>query len=129
LVLVELLRHRQEVLVHQRERLLEQRDTLARGLRETLPEWRFRLPRGGLALWCELPSPLSTALTVAAERHGVLLAAGSSFAPEGGLERFVRLPYTRPTEELADALRRLGPAWQEARQHRSATGPRSPLVA
>lgn len=129
LVLAELLRHRQELLVHQRERLRERRGALATGLREALPEWRFRVPRGGLALWCELPEPLSTALTVAAERHGLLLAAGSSFAPEGGLERFVRLPYTRPVNELADVLERLAPAWQEARQHRSANRPRSPLVA
>jgi DNA-binding transcriptional MocR family regulator len=59
----------------------------------------------------------------------VLLAAGSSFAPDGGLERFVRLPFTRPGEQLTEAVERVAQAWHEARQHRGATGPRPPLVA
>jgi len=129
LVLAELLAERQEVLGHQRSRLRERRDHLAAALARSLPGWEFRLPSGGLALWCRLPAALSTALTVAAERRGVLLAAGSSFAPEGGLERFVRLPYNRPPEQLEEAVERIAPAWHEARQHRGATGPRPPLVA
>ena len=64
-------------------------------------------------LWCELPEPLSSALVPRAERHDVLLAAGPSFAPEGGLDRFVRLPYTQPAHVLTDAIARLGVAWRE----------------
>ncbi|MGZ4501863.1 MAG: MocR-like transcription factor YczR [Nocardioidaceae bacterium] len=129
LVLVELLRRRGEVLAHQHERLRARRDVLVAALAGALPDWRFRVPRGGLALWCALPEPLSTALTVAAERHGVLLAPGGSFAPEGGLERFVRIPYTRSAEELTDAVDRLALAWQDAQRHRTAAGGRSPLIA
>jgi len=129
LVLRELLRHREEVIAHQRERLRARRDTLAGALADRLPDWRFRTPGGGLALWCELPEPLSSALTVAAERQDVLLAPGGSFAPEGGLERFVRLPYTRLEEQLSEAVDRLAVAWQDAQQHRAARGSRSPLVA
>ena len=109
--------------------LRARRDALAAELSGTLPDWRFRLPRGGLALWCELPEPLSSALTVAAERQDVILAPGASFAPEGGLERFLRLPYTRSVEELTDAVSRLATAWQDAQRHRTATSGRSPLVA
>ena len=36
-------------------RLRERRDALAAALSGPLPDWRFRVPRGGLALWCELP--------------------------------------------------------------------------
>ena len=63
----------------------------------TLPEWRFRVPGGGLSLWCELPGParLGTALAAEAERHGVIVAPGPVFAAEGGLDRFVRIPWTR----------------------------------
>jgi DNA-binding transcriptional MocR family regulator len=129
LVLADLLQRRDEVLSHQRARLRERRDHLVAAVSASLPTWRFRVPAGGLALWCELPAPLSTALTVAAERQGVLLAAGSSFAPDGGLERFVRLPFTRPGEQLTEAVERVARAWHEARQHRGATGPRPPLVA
>jgi DNA-binding transcriptional MocR family regulator len=130
LVLAELLAGPAEVLAHQRDRLRDRRDALANALATTLPDWRIRLPHGGLALWAELPEPLSSALALAAERHGVLIAPGASFSPEGGLERYVRLPYTRATEELVDAVQRLAVAWQDARRHRVTAGGRSsPLVA
>jgi len=129
LVLGELLRQRDPVLDHQRDRLRTRRAALAGVLAELLPDWRFRMPRGGLALWCELPEPLSSALTVAAERQGVQLAPGGSFAPEGGLERFVRLPYTRSEDELTEAVSRLAVAWQDAQRHRAATGGPGVLVA
>jgi DNA-binding transcriptional MocR family regulator len=86
-------------------------------------------PRGGLALWCELPEPLSSALATAAERQGVRLAPGPAFAPEGGLESFIRLPYTKQAEELDVAVQRLAVAWEDAKRHRTATAGRSPLVA
>ena len=50
---------------------------------------------------------------VGAERHDVLLAAGPSFAPEGGLDRFLRIPYTQPAHVLTDAIDRLADAWRE----------------
>ena len=43
----------------------------------------------------------------------MLLASGPSFAPEGGLDRFMRLPYTQPAHVLTDAIARLGQAWRE----------------
>lgn len=129
LVLAQLLRAGDDVLAHQRARLRERRDHLTAALARTLPAWELHPPQGGLALWCRLPAPLSTALTVAAERRGVLLAAGSSFAPDGGLERFLRLPFNRPPEQLDEAVERIASAWHEARQHRGAAGPRPPLVA
>ncbi|WP_435771543.1 PLP-dependent aminotransferase family protein [Nocardioides sp. SYSU DS0651] len=94
-----------------RARLREQRDALVEALREELPDWRFRVPAGGMALWCRLPATRATALSVEAERHGVLLAPGPSFAPEGGLDRYVRIPYTVPAPQLRDAVRRLAAAW------------------
>ena len=62
---------------------------------ELLPDWRFRLPGGGLALWCELPGACGTAVTAEAERRGVIVAPGPAFAAEGGLDTFVRIPWTR----------------------------------
>jgi DNA-binding transcriptional MocR family regulator len=115
LVLTRLLRDPEPILVANRERLREQRDRLAAALRSHLPEWRFRLPTGGLALWCELPAPLATGLVAEAERRGVVVAPGSVFAVEGGLERFVRIPWTRPAEELEQAVLHLAEAWVVAR--------------
>ena len=70
------------------------------------------MPDGGLALWCELPEALGTATTVEAERRGVVVAPGPVFAVEGGLDRFVRIPWTASPDDLTEAVRRLAAAWE-----------------
>ncbi|MGZ4487481.1 MAG: MocR-like transcription factor YczR [Nocardioides sp.] len=100
-------------------RLRGQRDVLVAAVREHLPEWRFVVPTGGLALWCQLPAPLGTAVVTEAERLGVIVTPGPVFAAEGGLDHFVRIPWTRPADELADAATRLARAWEVVRERRS----------
>ncbi len=126
LVAARLLARRDELWADQRTRLRDQRDALAAALRAELPDWRFRLPHGGLSLWCELPvtgapGTGATALVMEAERHGVVVSPGSVFAVEGGLDSFVRVPFTRPADELRDAVARLAEAWS-AVSARSTTG-------
>ncbi|GAA1522572.1 PLP-dependent aminotransferase family protein [Nocardioides humi] len=112
LVLTRLLRGDLDAVVcGQRARLREQRDAMTAALAEHLPDWEFRMPAGGMALWCHLPVAGATALSTEAERHGVLLAPGPSFAPEGGLDRYVRLPYAIAAAELVEAVRRIADAW------------------
>jgi DNA-binding transcriptional MocR family regulator len=97
-----------------RAQLREQRDALVAAVRAALPEWRFRVPAGGLSLWCELPGPgrgLGIALSDEAERNGVIVAPGPVFAPDGGLDRFVRIPYTRRIDELEQAVAAIAEAW------------------
>jgi DNA-binding transcriptional MocR family regulator len=89
----------------------EQRDRLAAAVTAHLPEWRFRLPAGGLALWCELPRSGATSVVAEAERRGLILAPGPVFAAEGGLDRFVRIPWTLPGDRLEEAVVRLASAW------------------
>ena len=52
-------------------------------------------------------SALGTAVAAEAERLGVIVAPGPVFAAEGGLDQFVRIPWTRPVDELEEAVRRL----------------------
>lgn len=112
LVLTRLLNGDHDAMVAlQRDRLRVQRDALAAALVATLPEWTFRMPAGGMALWCQLPSAGATALSVEAERHGVLLAPGPSFAPEGGLDRYLRIPYAVDAPQLVEAVTRIAAAW------------------
>ena len=125
LALMHLLADPAPILDSHRARMREQRDRLAAALREHLPEWRFRLPTGGLAMWCELPSALGTAVVAEAERLGVIVAPGPVFAAEGGLDQFVRIPWTRPADELEEAVRRLATAWSVVRD-RQGSGARSP---
>jgi DNA-binding transcriptional MocR family regulator len=113
LVATELLHHGDGLLEHRRDQLRSSRDAALVAVATHLPEWRAGRPLGGLQLWCELPEALSSALVPHAARQDVLIAAGPSFAPEGGLDRFVRIPFTQPAHVLAAAVERLGRAWQE----------------
>jgi len=111
LVLARLLADPEQILVGHRARLREQRDHLVAAMRRHLPDWRIRVPTGGLALWCELPDPGATSVVAEAERRGVILAPGPLFAAEGGLDRFVRIPWTLPGDQLEEAVVRLASAW------------------
>ena len=123
LVLLELMRASPGLTRERRSDLCSSRDALVGALREQLPEIRFRMPRGGLSLWCELPEHLdATAVALAAEDAGLLVAAGPRFAVVGGLERWVRLPYVLPPEVMVDAVGRLGTALEAARSPSLASG-------
>ncbi|TDU91401.1 GntR family transcriptional regulator [Kribbella voronezhensis] len=111
LVVCRLLRERAGVLAERRTALALQRDALADALRSSLPSWRFEVPGGGLSLWCELPDPVGSSLVGVAQRNGVLVVAGSRFSPDGGLESFLRLPYTLDADTLRDAVRRLADSY------------------
>jgi DNA-binding transcriptional MocR family regulator len=130
LVLLELLGRREEVLAERRSAIVAARDALAGAMRERLPDWSFTPPVGGLSLWAELPEPLSTPVTAAADRRGLALAPGPQFAVEGGLERFLRLPFTGHSPDvLRDAVDRLALAWDDARSSRPGRRSTAPLVA
>ncbi|MDI6104513.1 PLP-dependent aminotransferase family protein [Actinoplanes sp. NEAU-A12] len=107
LVAVHLLRLSSEIVAARRAQLRFRRDTLVTALHEQLPEWRFIVPGGGVTLWAELDGPISSALSRAAEDVGVRLAPGPRFGLDGTLERFLRLPFTLPADDLTEAVRRI----------------------
>jgi DNA-binding transcriptional MocR family regulator len=98
------------ILPVRRELLRTQRDALVGAVREHLPGARFRVPDGGLCLWVELDEPVASALATAAEAYGVRLAPGPRFGTEGTFERYLRLPFARPANELVEAVRRIAAA-------------------
>ena len=111
LVLLELMRVAPGITDARRSDLLASREALVAALGHQLPELRFRLPRGGLFLWCELPDGVdATSVAVAAEDEGLLVAAGPRFALTGGLDRWLRLPYVMAPEVMTDAVGRLARA-------------------
>jgi DNA-binding transcriptional MocR family regulator len=107
LVAVRLLRQAPRIVAARRAQLRSRRDALLDLLREYLPEWTFAVPAGGVMLWAELDGPISSALARAAEDVGVRLAPGPRFGLDGTLERFLRLPFTLPPDDLAEAVRRI----------------------
>lgn len=111
LVLAELLTDADSLLGKRRNDLRGLRDAVVEALRQHCPDWTLRVPDGGLSLWCHLPEPMSTRLAVAAVNHGVQIAPGSRFGANGGLERWLRLPFaSHPADESAEAVRRLSAA-------------------
>ncbi|MDN3294964.1 PLP-dependent aminotransferase family protein [Streptomyces ficellus] len=110
LIAARLLESAATVVANRRAELAAQRDALVAALHEHLPEWRFRIPSGGISVWAELDAPVSSHLVKACEEVGVRLAGGPRFGAAGTLERFLRLPFTRPAPELEEAVRRIAAA-------------------
>ena len=127
LALLHLMQRQEAVFTIRREQLTASRAALVSAVASQLPSWCFRMPAGGLSLWCELPRAASSALAAVAPEYGVRLAAGPLFAPEGGLDRFVRLPYTESPAQLTDAVTRIATAWEEGLAGRPA-GKRTPAL-
>ncbi|MFF2030588.1 PLP-dependent aminotransferase family protein [Arthrobacter sp. NPDC058192] len=86
------------------EALRGNRDALLGLMAEHLPTWQAERPDGGLSVWCQLPVPISTALAVVAPDFGVRLAAGPRFGVGGAFDRYLRVPFTLPPEQLETAV-------------------------
>jgi DNA-binding transcriptional MocR family regulator len=101
-----------EILPERREILQNRRALLISLLRQHIPDFQPGPGEGGMALWVQLPSPMSSALSAAASRLGLDLPSGPRFGVDGSLERFVRIPYTLPEDQLAEAVDLLARAWR-----------------
>ena len=106
-----LLAQRDDLLPERREILRARRALLLSLLDRHLPDWEPGGGHGGMSLWVRLPAPMSTALSAAASRMGLELPAGPRFGVDGTLERFVRVPYALPEDELSAAIELLARAW------------------
>ncbi|MET9212374.1 MULTISPECIES: MocR-like transcription factor YczR [unclassified Nocardia] len=111
LATVHLLEHAEPILARRREQLRAQRTALLDAVAEDLPGWHITPGAGGMSVWAQLPSPVSTALAATAPNHGVLLAAGPRFGVQGAFERFLRLPFTHPEAELRLAVKSIAAAY------------------
>ncbi|MEI5097758.1 PLP-dependent aminotransferase family protein [Streptomyces sp. PmtG] len=111
LVALHLIAGADDVLRVRRERLRVSRDALAAALARHLPQWRFRLPPGGLSLWVDLGAPVASALARAALAHGVRIEGGSRFGADPGThEHRLRLPFTLAPGEYDGVAARLAAA-------------------
>jgi DNA-binding transcriptional MocR family regulator len=129
LVVVDLIGQGQALLAERRREARTRRDAIVASLRRHVPDWRFAVPGGGLNLWCELPDDRGDDLARVAESAGVRLARGGQFGVEGGLGRFVRVPFCVAPDEADEVGRRLAEAWRLALGERPTTREVSPLIA
>jgi DNA-binding transcriptional MocR family regulator len=82
-------------------------------LREFLPDWKFRLPPGGLFLWVKLPAGDSREFAQVALRHGALILPGPAMSAAEQHAPFLRLPFLAESETLRTGVRRLSKAWRD----------------
>jgi DNA-binding transcriptional MocR family regulator len=83
-----------------------------------MPDARATRPDGGFFLSVTLPEGTSTTeLRAAASKRQLNLADGLAFFPNGGGERFLRLPYCALTPaEIDDGIRRLAETVREVQK-------------
>lgn len=115
LAVASLLESEQQPLEERRAILRARRAALLALVADKLPDWRVPSPPGGVSLWAEMPSPVSTRLAAIADAEGVRITAGPRFGVGGAFERFVRLPYTLPEPRLAEGVERLARAYARLR--------------
>lgn len=114
LVLVRLLAREEAILGRLRDDLRTRRDLLLGALADRAPHWRPSRPSGGMVLWVDVGAPASTALAAAVARHGLRVPPGTRFGVDGGLDRFLRLPFSAEPTDLERAVELLVAAWPGA---------------
>ncbi len=93
-------------------------DACLAALDKYIPDAVATRPDGGFFLSLTLPAgTLTTDLRAAAARRNLNLADGLAFFPQGGGERFLRLPFCALTPaQIDEGVRRLGETVQEVRR-------------
>jgi DNA-binding transcriptional MocR family regulator len=114
LVVTELMADAETILNHQRQRIRRLRDHLVAEIGRELPEWESQVPRGGLSLWCQLPTESSNLISALARKRDLVLTPGPRFYPRGGGRRHLRIPYVAEPSVLTEAVRRLAAVWQDS---------------
>jgi DNA-binding transcriptional MocR family regulator len=87
-------------------------DACLAALDKYMPDAKATRPDGGFFLSLTLPEGVeTTAVRERAAKNGLNLADGLAFFPDGGGERFLRLPFCALTPaEIDDGIRRLAEA-------------------
>jgi 2-aminoadipate transaminase len=92
-------------------------DACLAAIQRYMPDAETTRPDGGFFLSVTLPAGISTtAVRTAASKRNLNLADGLAFFPNGGGERFLRLPYCAlTTAQIEEGIRRLADTVKEVR--------------
>lgn len=113
LVVAELVPGYEQILAGRRAYLRQGRDHLAKRIRQQLPEWRMPHVEGGMVAWVGLGAPLSSQLALAARNEGLVIGAGPRFGLGGVFERFLRIPFGMPPDQIDRGVDALAAAWHD----------------
>ncbi|NRQ32031.1 PLP-dependent aminotransferase family protein [Nonomuraea sp. NN258] len=98
-----------------RAELGRRRDHFTAALAARLPDWTWTRPAGGLSLWARLPGVDTDRFAATAREHGVAVAPGSLFSPDGRHRDRLRLSFALPPDLLDQAVTGLAAAWESRR--------------
>ncbi len=94
-----------------RAQLARQYRALRDALASELPSWHIPEPDGGMVVWAHLPEPRSSEIVASGAALGLTLTSGPRFGVDGSFESRLRIPFTRPEDELRAAAGLLAQAW------------------
>ncbi|TXK18714.1 PLP-dependent aminotransferase family protein [Homoserinibacter sp. GY 40078] len=117
LIVAELVPEYEQILAGRRAYLRQGRDHLAARIRSTLPEWRMPHVEGGIVAWVGLGAPVSSQLALAARAEGLVIGAGPRFGLDGVFERFLRIPFGLPIDQIDRGVDALAEAWTNVTRH------------
>lgn len=92
------------------EKYKEKRDCMLNSLNQYAPEGvEWMEPKGGLYIWCRLPSEISASqLVLKAKEEGIIFVPGTAFYPNRKGDCYIRLNFTYPTRsEIEKGMERL----------------------
>jgi DNA-binding transcriptional MocR family regulator len=112
-IAVQLLGSVDEVRNLRRRQFKFRRDLLVSLMRRHLPDWKFRVPSGGVFLWVKLPGGDAREFAQVALRHGVAVLPGPVMSATETQGRFLRLPFFGTPEVLKSGVGRLVTAWRD----------------
>ena len=110
LVSLELLSSADETVQQRRSQLMTGSRVVLAALERELPTWQPTRPAGGASLWVRAPRPIATEVAMISPSVGVRVVPGPRFSPDGTMDSFIRLPFTKPAEELTEGIARLAAA-------------------
>ena len=110
-----LMARREEIARRRRRESRRRFETLTRLLRESLPEWSWTEPAGGLTLWVRLPSPSADELARTGLLHGVSIVPGQVHSASHSFPDRLRLPFVLDEGPMSEGIARLARAWQACR--------------
>ncbi|AYF97700.1 MocR-like transcription factor YczR [Protaetiibacter intestinalis] len=117
LVVAELVPDYEQILAGRRAYLRQGRDHLAKRIRAQLPQWRMPHVEGGIVAWVNIGAPVSSQLALAARNEGLVIGAGPRFGLDGVFERFLRIPFGMPADQLDRGVDALAAAWATVTRH------------
>lgn len=112
-IAIECLRAVDDARRERRRQLLARLDEAELLLDELAPEWSWKRPQGGSALWVRVPDTDTRALAELGRRCGVSIVPGSMFSPVEGCGDRIRVPFWGDPAELRAGLERLRRAWDQ----------------